>query len=141
MFYRTTLPLPMVSFRRDLTRLFDAPFTPERGDAWAPAVDVREDERAMTFRVDLPGVAPEGVSVTADRGVLTIAGERAAEEQTSDTRFHLVERSYGSFRRAFHLPETVDQEKVEALFANGVLTVTVAKKVPPTPRKIEVKTV
>jgi len=146
MLYRNSIALPTLPtlrtlrVGRELDRLFDDVLAPARSDSWAPAVDLREDAKALTFSIDLPGVLPEQVTVTAEQGVLTIAGSRTAEKAAEGTQTHVVERSYGSFRRAFRLPESVDENAVEARFTHGVLTVTVAKKVPVAPRKIEIKT-
>lgn len=141
MVYRTSIT-PFFSLRRDIDRLFeDALGRDGSMPGWAPAVDVREDERELTFEFELPGIAPEQVEVTADNGVLTVRGEKQAErkEDTGEQRHHVVERSYGSFLRAFQLPQTVNAEGIDAEFENGVLRVHVPKAELPQPKKIQIR--
>jgi len=144
MVYRTTLA-PIVSIRREMDRLFDDPFFGRPGQAparsaWSPAVDVREEEQSWVFELDLPGVEPAQVEVTADDGVLTVRGERTAARQEGEAgRWHLVERLRGSFQRRFTLPENIAEEGIEATFAHGVLTIRAPKTAVPQPRRIEIK--
>lgn len=141
MLYRTSIA-PFFSLRRDIDRLFEDVMGrdgPQGG--WAPSVDIREDENALVLEVELPGVAPENVEVTAENGILTVRGDKRSERREDDDkrRWHLVERSYGSFHRAFQLPQGVDEGQIEAAFEQGVLTVRVPKSALPQPRKIEVR--
>ena len=79
------------------------------------------------------------VEVSLSGTTLTIKGEKKQEREEKDKGYYLSERSYGSFQRAFTLPEGADGEKIAASFANGVLTVTVPKTAQAAPKKIEVK--
>ena len=133
MVYRAALPAPL------LDRLLLDTFRPTRSDTWAPSVDVREDNDALIFTVDLPGVARDKLEITADDGVLVIAGEKSSERKETDARYHIVERTQGTFRRSFHLPQNLDESKIEAHYGDGVLTVRVPKVARPEPKKIEVK--
>ena len=141
MLYRTTSS-PVFSLRREIDRLFDDTFggegTARRG--WIPAADVRETPTEFTFELELPGVPPEEVEVTADNAVLTVRGEKAlrTRKEGDEGRFHFVERSYGTFVRAFQLPQGVDEDRIEARFAHGVLTVRVPKAERPKPRRITI---
>lgn len=107
--------------------------------AWVPALDVRETEDLFEVTVDLPGMAPEDVSVTFESGVLTIGGTRQFSREESQETYHRIERSYGTFARQIKLPRTADTEKIEAAFDKGVLSVTVPKAEAAKPRTIEVK--
>ena len=80
MVYRTTVAAPVFSLRREIYRLFEDTFGANSplGAAWTPAVNVREDDKDLTFSVELPGVKPDQVEITSDNGVLTIRGARAA---------------------------------------------------------------
>lgn len=141
MLYRTSIA-PFFSLRRDIDRLFEDVMGRDGGGAgWAPPVDVREDDNALVLELELPGVAPEQVEVTAENGILTVRGEKRSERREDDDtrRWHFVERSYGAFHRAFQLPKGVDEGQIEATFAHGVLTVRVPKSALPQPRKIEVR--
>ncbi len=92
---------------------------------WAPAVDVVTKDGNIVVRAELPGVKQEDVDVTFRNGVLTISGERKAEEQKEESGYYVRERRYGSFRRSLALPEGTDESKIHARFENGVLEVTV----------------
>lgn len=141
MVYRTTLT-PMVSLRREMDRLFEDAFgrsTPSAA-SWTPAVDVRETRDAWVFELEVPGVDPAAVEVTADQKLLTIRGEKASQRvEGEDQRWLSVERVTGSFERSFRLPSAVREEAIEARYANGLLTVTVPKAEVRQARKIEVR--
>ena len=141
MLYRNASAFPVATFRDEIDRLFEDTFGAQnRRRGWVPAVDVRENGREYTFEVELPGVAPEAVDVTADNGVLTVRGEKSSRtpREGDEGRVHFVERSYGSFVRAFQLPQGVEEDGISAEFDHGVLTVHVPKAARPQPRKINV---
>ena len=106
-----------------------------------PAVDVHEDEKGLTFEFELPGFRPEDVEVTSESGVLTVRGERHQErkEDAEEGRYHLMERSSGSFSRSFQLPQGLDEDATEASFEHGLLMVRVPKAALPQPRKIQIR--
>ena len=142
MAYPTTLTAPMFGLRRQIDRLSED--TSGRGPAgrteWIPAVDIRETEKELTFAVELPGLKPEDVEVTAVGGILTIHGERNEERRDGEEGlYHLIERNYGSFTRRFQLPQGVDDDKIQADVAQGVLQVHIPKTALPQPKKIQVK--
>src|SRR5690606_24650924 len=93
-----------------------------------PEVDLREDEKQVMIEVDLPGVDEKDVSVTMANGVLTIKGEKKSEREEKEENYYLAERSYGKFERSLSLPETIDENKIEAKFDKGVLKITAPKK-------------
>ena len=141
MLYRMTTGAPIFGLRREIDRLFEDTFGREGGN-FTPAVDIKENESEIRLELELPGLKPDQVEITAENGVLTVRGEKKSERnEGEDNRYHVVERSYGSFTRSFSVPATVDAEKVGAEFKNGVLTVTLPKKEAAKPRqvKIEVK--
>ena len=119
------------------------PFGAENGTlttAWTPAVDVFEDKDAVKIVAELPGVKPEDVKISLENQTLTVRGEKkqVAEEKTE--RVHRYERTYGAFERTFALPGTVDADRIEAAFADGLLTVTLPKVERARPRQIEIRT-
>ncbi len=125
----------------EMNRLFEAgPSELSAADAsWAPAVDIKEDEASYLIRADVPGVDPANIEVTLERGVLTIAGERQAENKEERTGYRRVERFRGRFTRAFALPDTADSEKVDATVKDGVLEVVIKKKESSKLRRIAVR--
>ena len=108
---------------------------------WSPTADIHETEDALTFTVELPGIAPDQVQVTAEENVLTIRGTRSPPDAgTIDARFHLIERHDGAFVRRFQLPPNVDASMIIAEYANGLLELRVPKAALPQATVIQVKT-
>ena len=141
MIYRTSVSTPVFGLRREIDRLFEDTFG--RGDglsAWSPAVEVRETDNELRFDAELPGMKPEDVEITAENGVLTIRGEKQSEMKEGDdkTRYHVVERTYGSFSRSFQLPKGLDESKIEADYEDGILMIRIPKTALPQPRKISI---
>ena len=109
--------------------------------ATSPAVDISETDKAYEITAELPGMDERNIEVNVANGGLTIKGEKKDEKEEKKKDYYLSERRYGSFERYFTLPESVDADKIEAAFKNGVLKVTLPKKPEaqkPT-KKIEVK--
>ena len=117
----------------------------ERGQpmGWMPAMEIAEDKNALVVTAELPGLAAKDVDISVDDGVLCISGEKLEEkkEGAEESEQYLFERRYGSFRRSFALPPTVDVDKINADFDNGVLKVTLPKseKAKAKGKKIEVR--
>ncbi len=109
--------------------------------AWVPAVDILEDKDGLQVTAELPGVDPKNVEVTVENGILTIRGERNFEKATEGETYHRVERVYGNFERSFSLPNTVDADKIEARYKNGLLHLRMPKReeAKPKPVKIQVE--
>ena len=95
--------------------------------AWAPRLDVAETDKGYEIAAELPGMDEKNVEVKFADGVLTIKGEKQEEKEEKKKDYYLSERNYGSFQRAFQVPDGVDADKIEATFKNGVLTVTMPK--------------
>jgi len=103
-----------------------------------PAVNVGTSADTVEIVAFAPGVDAKGLQITVDRGLLTIAGERAGISREDKDTVHAQERFTGSFRRVVSLPEDADPGKVEANFRDGVLHITVAKREASKPRRITV---
>ena len=106
--------------------------------AWAPAVDISEDDNGYSIHADLPKVDKDNVTVTFADRVLTIEGERISEEKSESAKVHLVERYSGRFVRSFRMPEDADGESIKASFKDGVLTVQIPKREETKPKSIEI---
>ena len=106
---------------------------------WTPTVDISESEGEYLIKAELPEVKKEDVKVTLEDGVLTLTGERRQEKEEKNTKYHRMERSYGSFVRSFSLPELVDETNVKAEYKEGVLSLRLPKSEKAKPRAIEVK--
>lgn len=101
-----------------------------RTDHWAPAVDVKEEADRIVLTMDLPGIKKEDINLKMENRVLTIEGERKAEEKKDAERYYQVERRYGKFSRAFTLSDKVAVDEVDAKYEDGVLTIALKKEVP-----------
>lgn len=141
MVYRGSLTGSGFGLRREIDRLFEDAFGGDsRRTGWTPAVDVREDNTEIVVEVELPGIAPDDVEVTAENGVLTIRGEkRSTSAEGAEGRYHVTERSFGSFTRSFQLPNGVDEREIEADFTDGLLCVRIRKAALARPRRIEIR--
>jgi HSP20 family protein len=106
---------------------------------WAPLVDIVEEDKEYLVKAELPEVHKEDLSVTVEKGMLTISGERKFEKEEQKRKYHRVERSYGSFIRSFALPEDADGSKIDAEFKDGILCVHIAKSETAKPKAIDVK--
>lgn len=106
---------------------------------WAPRVDIVETDKAFNIKAEIPEVKKEDVKVTVDNGVLTIKGERKQEKEDKSKKFHRIERFFGSFTRSFTLPDNVDENKIDASFKDGMLTLTIPKTEETRPKAMEVK--
>jgi HSP20 family protein len=141
--------LPASRLLLEFERLLDVNFGLQsiKGNAqaalneWSPAADIHETEEALTFAIELAGITPDQVQVTAEENVLTIRGTRSARlTEKVDVRFHLIERHDGAFIRRFQLPPNVDASMITAEYANGLLELHVPKAALPQATVIQVKT-
>jgi len=106
--------------------------------AWIPAVDIYETKEAIILDVELRGVTKEDISLEVKDSTLTIKGEKKLEKDVKEENFHRMERTYGSFTRAFTLPTTVQQDKVKAKFRDGILEIMLPKAEEAKPKHIKV---
>ena len=124
----------------DMDRLFHMMmphprFTDAGPRQWTPAFDIRETDDQLIFDAALPGLAKKDIDVTIHDGVLTVTGEPQEQEQNDGERFHTSELRRGKFSRSFRLPTEVDEEKVDARYKDGILTITLNKVTPVEPEK------
>jgi len=106
-----------------------------------PAVDLTEDDKAYKITAELPGLEEKDVDVSVTGDILTLKGEKRQAKEEKNKNWYVSERAYGSFQRAFALPEGIDRDKITAEFAKGVLTVSLPKspQAQKQQKKIEVK--
>jgi len=107
---------------------------------WVPPVDIyQNDEKEVVLKAELPDMTKEDIDVTVDNGMLTIKGEKKFSQEVKEENLHRIERRYGSFSRAFSLPQTVDTTKVGADYKNGVLTVRLPIREEAKPKQVKVQ--
>ena len=107
--------------------------------AWPVPLDVAHEGDSVVVKASIPGIKPDDVEITIEDGRMTIKGETADEKEEREGAYVLRERRAGKFYRALRLPETVDADKAESSYENGVLTVTLPKLESRKAKKIEVK--
>ena len=106
---------------------------------WTPAVDIAELDNQFVVKVELPGINKDDVKITLESNILTIRGEKKEETDVKEENYHRVERTYGSFQRSFKLPTTVKGDNIDAMYKDGILTVTLPKAEEAKPKQIEVR--
>ena len=132
------------SFQHEMNRMFDQFFRGGNGEeakvsTWQPSVDIYETDDALVIKAELPGVSKDDVSIDVHQNTLTLRGQRKHEAEVKDEHYHRVERSYGSFQRSFTLPTTVDAEKAEASFKDGVLELRLPRLESAKPRQVAIQ--
>ena len=115
------------SFNSMLDRFFNDAFETTNGSAYVPAVDISETDKSFDLEVAVPGFKKEDFTVDFNDGQLTISGERKFEKEQKEVNYHTRETRYGKFSRTFHLPENVNDKKIEAVYTDGILKVTLPK--------------
>lgn len=119
--------------------VFDAAFYGDENCTSHLPLDVWQDNDAWVIEAEVPGVGRDDLDIRVENGVLTIAGERKAASEASDTRYYLRERCSGTkFSRSVVLPETADGDRVTAELANGILTLRIPMREEARPRRIPV---
>ena len=142
----THWPSDFWSVQREINRIFDTFMQGGMQDdgslgltMWTPAVDIVERENEFEVKVELPGGKKDDVKITLESNILTIRGEKKQEGEEKGENLQRVERSYGSFQRSFTLPTTVKNDKVDANYRDGILTISLPKAEEAKPKQIEVK--
>lgn len=107
---------------------------PEKIQSVQPACSICEEDGKVRLRVEMPGVAKDGIEVGLEKNELTIVGKAGADEPRGT--YLLRERPRGEFRKRFIIDDSIDRDKIEAVMADGILTLTLARKEAAKPRKI-----
>ena len=135
----------LVTIQDRMNRVFEEAFRGTRsaederalGGSWAPPVDIYEQDGNLVLKAELPGIDPKDVRV--ENNVLTLRGERKFDQEVKRENCHRVERAYGTFSRAFTLPNVVDTANIKAEFKDGVLHVTMSKREEAKPKQIQIQ--
>jgi len=133
-----------VNTRSDFDRLFESFFNPRYEEetalsAFNPAVDIVEEDQAYQVHVELPGLNKEDIKLNIKDNYLSISGEKKRESKVEEKNYQRTERIFGSFQRNFRLSDSVEADKIEAEFKDGVLNVVIPKKKEVLAKQIEVK--
>lgn len=136
----------LMTLQDRMNRLFDQTMSRTRADeeegmtvsTWSPAVDIFETADSIVMKAELPGVSQANIDIQVRDNTLTLKGERKFEREVKDENYLRIERSYGAFQRAFSLPTVIQQDKIRAVFKDGVLEVTLPKAEEAKPKQVKV---
>jgi HSP20 family protein len=133
---------PFTALQREIERLFED-FTQGwptyRSPGLTPSTDIVESDKEIEITAEIPGLEEKDVEVNFADGILTIKGEKKAENEEKDKNYRVFERSYGSFSRSLPLPPGIDPNAIKASISNGVLKVTVPKPAAAEVKKVAIK--
>jgi HSP20 family protein len=134
----------MMTLREAMDRLFDDAFTrPLSGrDGWSmatPAIDMYQTDNDVVVKASIPGIQAEDVQINVTGDILTLKGDVRQQEETKERSWHIREQRFGSFERSIVLPTDVKSDKAEAVFENGILTITLPKADEVKPKTINIK--
>lgn len=130
----------MLDLRQEMNQLFEeflnsspmamSPFSEETSLAgdFVPHMDIKESEKEITVAAELPGIEAEDIDISITGNTLTIKGEKKHEKEEKGERYYRSERSYGSFQRSIPLPDSIQEDKIEATYQKGVLNVSLPKQ-------------
>jgi HSP20 family protein len=138
--------IPRTSFMFPMRNVFDTFFDDRHAKtlldeerSFVPAFDISESDKEYSVVAELPGIGEKDLEVTLSDGILTVKGEKKQDKEETGETYHRIERRYGSFQRSFRIPEHVEFEKIDAMFKDGVLRLTIPKSEEREVKKIEIK--
>jgi HSP20 family protein len=135
----------LISIQDRMNRLFEQTLSRSRAEegvsatTWTPAVDIYETAETIVMKAELPGVAREDIQIQINENTLMLKGERRFAKDVHEENYLRIERAYGSFHRSFTLPASVQQDKIRALFRDGVLELTLPKAEESKPKRVSIE--
>jgi HSP20 family protein len=135
----------LLSIQDRMNTLFEQTLSRSRAEegiaasTWAPAVDIYETPDTVEMKAELPGLSRDDIEIQIRDNTLTLRGERRFAKEAQEENYLRIERAYGAFQRSFTLPATVQQEKIRAVFRDGVLELTLPKAEEAKPKKIAIE--
>ena len=135
----------LLSIQDRMNKLFEQTLSRSRAEegiapsTWTPAVDIYETPEAIVLQADLPGLRREDIDIQIRDDTLTLRGERRFAKDVHEESYLRIERAYGAFHRSFTLPATIQQEKIRAVFRDGILELTLPKAEEAKPKKIAIE--
>ena len=128
---------PMLAIQNEMNRLFDqffsdalpfpAQLAARQSADFIPRLDISESETDFKVQAELPGMDEKDIQIRLEKDTLFLSGEKKTESEEKEKTYHRVERCYGSFERVIPFGANLDEDKVSAVFKNGVLTITLPK--------------
>jgi HSP20 family protein len=135
----------LLSIQDRMNKLFEQTLSRSRGEegisasTWAPAVDIYETPESVVMKAELPGLGREDIEIQIRDHTLTLKGERRFAKDVQQENYLRIERAYGAFQRSFTLPATIQQDKIRAVFRDGVLELTLPKAEEAKPKSIAIE--
>ena len=130
----------MMTMRQAMDRLIENSISEGTStQEWGLPLDVVEDENDYTIKASIPGVKPDDLDITFDKGMLTIRGELKDESESTKGQYHLRERRYGTFTRSISIPTSVKPDEIQANYNDGILTLKMPKAEDVKPKRIPIK--
>lgn len=134
----------LLEIHKEMNKLFNAALGKyseghETGRMWAPALDLTEDKDNLYVRVEIPGMNKEDIKLELRDNSLILSGHKEYEYEDKKENLHRIERSYGQFRRVIELPETIQHQKINATYKDGILKITLPKTEETKPKQLEIK--
>lgn len=111
----------------------------DMGEEWSPSMDFYEKDGKYFLSAELPGMSKDDITVTVDKGVVTVTGKKETKKEEKDANYYLKETTFGSFSRSFRLPGDIEEDKVNATFKDGVLALEMPHKKESARKKIAIK--
>ena len=105
---------------------------------WKPEIDIKESDDLFQIKADIPGLTKKDIKVSLKGDQLTISGERKKISDNENDHYHYRERSIGKFKRSFNLPESINKDKIQASFKNGILSIELEKHEEIVPKEMEI---
>jgi len=128
------------SWYNEIDRFFEDSYPAARVKSdWYPSVDIRRDKNGYILKADLPGLKKENILLTLENGYLTLSGERKSDHEENKEHYQRLERTYGTFKRTFKVPEGLTEKDIQAKYDSGVLELTIPVPEPDHPKKVNVK--
>jgi len=134
----------LISIQDRMNRLFEQTLARTREEegiaasTWMPAVDIYETPDQVVMKAELPGLTREDIEINVRDNTLSLRGQRKFEKDVKEENYLRIERAYGSFQRSFTLPATIQQDKIKAVFKDGVLEVSLPKAEEARPKQIKI---
>jgi HSP20 family protein len=135
----------LLSIQDRMNRLFEQTLSRSRSEegiaasTWTPTVDIYETPETIVLKAELPGLSREDIEIQIRDNALTLKGERRFAKDAQQENYLRIERAYGAFQRSFTLPATIQQDKVRAVFRDGVLELTLPKAEEAKSKKIAIE--
>jgi len=135
----------LLSIQDRMNRLFEQTLSRSRAEegiaasTWSPAVDIYETPETIVMKAELPSLSREDIEIHIRDNTLTLRGERRFAKEVQQESYLRIERAYGAFQRSFTLPATIQQDKIRAVFRDGVLELTLPKAEEAKPKKVAIE--